>query len=144
MEKQQKYWTIAIMLIWVFFSGCRKDISSSPNPESKEIFGTWVWVQSSGGFTGHTINPSTVGYSGTVEFNKNGIYKTYKDGNQKEEGKYSLIEGKSIYTTTTAHLIKYEDDITYQSINLERKDTLILSDECYDCYRHVYIRKTNK
>ena len=79
--RYQKRWTAGIAIFSFFLTSCSKDISI-PNPELEKLFGFWNWIQSSGGIGGQTITPATVGYSQTVEYNNNGIYKIYKDGIQ--------------------------------------------------------------
>ena len=143
--KHQKRWIVAILSF--ILTSCSKDLSI-PNPELEKLFGTWDWKQSSGGIGGQTNTPATVGYSQTVEFNKNGIYKIYKDGIQKDTKKFSLTIGTSIYNSGSAYLINYKDinqsDNSYhystQSIRFGGEDSLFLSDECYDCFIHIYTR----
>jgi hypothetical protein len=146
--RHQKHWTIAIVALSFCFTTCRKDISV-PSTDLDKLFGTWNWIQSSGGFAGQINSPATSGYSQTIEFNKNGIYKIYKDGKQKDKMKFTLTNGTSIYNTGTAYLIKYKDiglfdkndhSVT-QSVKFGGQDTLFLNDECYDCYGHIYIRQ---
>lgn len=108
MKTKQILWTIAIVTISLFLTACRKDISL-PSQDLEKLFGTWNWVQSSGGFGGQTTSSATAGYSQTIEFNKNGIYKWYKDGKLQDKMKFTVTEGSSIYTTGTAFLIKYKD-----------------------------------
>ena len=145
--RYQKRWTAGIAIFSFFLTSCSKDISI-PNPELEKLFGSWNWIQSSGGIGGQTITPATVGYSQTVEYNNNGIYKIYKDGIQKDTKKFSLTSGTSIYNPGPAYLIKYKDidhsDNNYQysiqSIRFGGEDSLFLSDECYDCFIHIYTR----
>lgn len=146
--KPQKLFLVTIMTLLFSVTACKKDISI-PNPELEKLFGTWNWVQSSGGFSGQAITPTTAGYSQTVEFNQNGSYKIYENGKQKDKMKFSLSSGNSIHSTETAYLIKYKDSGLFdkennsvtQSVRFGGNDTLFLSDECYDCYQHIYIRQ---
>ncbi len=148
MKTKKTFWTFTIVTFSLFLTTCRKDISL-PSPDLEKLFGSWEWVQSSGGFGGQTTTPISAGYSHTVEFNKNGIYKWYKDGKLQDKMKFTATEGSSIYTTGTAFLIKYKDtglfdkneNPTTQRVTFGGQDTLFLSDECYDCYGHIYIRK---
>src|SRR4051812_32598860 len=96
--RQQKPWTVAVLVISVLLTTCRKDISL-PDPELEKLFGNWSWVQSCGGFAGQTATPATVGCTRSLEFNKNGIYKCYVNGKQHEKLKFSLTEGVSIYNS---------------------------------------------
>ncbi|NTW33356.1 MAG: hypothetical protein HGB12_12165 [Bacteroidetes bacterium] len=94
--KYQKFWTVVIVILSFFVTTCRKDISV-PNTDLEKLFGTWDWVQTCGGFAGQTTTPTTSGYSQTVEFNKNGIWKIYKDGKQIDKLKFTFIEVFSVH-----------------------------------------------
>ena len=146
MTRQQNLLTIAIVTLSLLLTTCRKDISV-PNPDLERLFGKWEWVQSYCGWSGPS-SPATTGYSQTVEFNKNGIYKMYQDGKQKEKRKFTLTEGNSIYTSGTAYLIEYTDtdlikkqDYLTQSLTFRGQDTLCLNDEAYDACGYIYVRQ---
>jgi hypothetical protein len=144
----QKLWIIAIVTFSFFMMTCRKDISV-PDTNLEKLFGTWNWVQSTGGFGGQTITPTTTGYSQTVEFGKNGINKIYKNGKQQDKYKFTLTLGTSIHSTGLAYLINYKhtglfhynESITAQSIMFGGQDSLFLCDEASDGYDNIYTRK---
>ena len=137
-----------IVLISAFMSACRKDITT-PNSESEKLFGKWTWVQSAGGIFPSEKSPKTEGYSSSIEFSDKGIYKTFKDGKQTDKMKYSLSEGKSIYLPGKGIIIEFKDVGLFdkdntplkQSMQFFGNDTLFLSEECYDCYSHLYVRE---
>ena len=147
--KHQKHWIFSIIVFSFLATTCRKDIPV-PNAGLEKLFGTWDWVQSSGGLTGQTTTPATTGYSQAVEFKKNGVCIWYKNGKHTDKMQFTLTEGSSIYTAGgTAHLIKYKDTGLFdknnaqvaQSVTFGGEDTLFLRDECYDCYTNVYVRQ---
>jgi hypothetical protein len=41
--------------------------------------GTWEWLDSSGGFAGHTIGPADVGYTIQLEIRADGLVRSYVD-----------------------------------------------------------------
>jgi hypothetical protein len=146
--REQKFWMAAVLVVSVLLTTCRKDISL-PNQDLEKLFGSWNWVQSSGGFAGQTTTPATVGYTKSLEFNKNGIYKSYKNEKQQEKFKFSLTEGTSISSTGTAYLIEYKDlgffhkkttSMSQQSVWFGGQDTLFLNDEAFDGFFNVYTR----
>lgn len=146
---QRKKHIFFILFFFIFLVNCNKDVSV-PNEYLEKLFGSWTWMQSSGGFTGgQTTTPMTEGYSQDVEFNRNGIYKLYQDGKQKEKMKFSLTEEPSNNSTGIKYIIKYDDAgiitqnklVDTQSILFEGEDTLFLNDQCVDCYGHTYIRQ---
>ena len=147
--KHQKLWILAIVVFSFLAMTCRKDIPVPKNKGFEKLFGSWNWVQSSGGFAGQTITPATDGYSQTVEFKKNGIYIRYKNGKRTDKMQFTLTEGSSIYTIGLAYLIKYKNTgpidknntHTIQSVTFGGQDTLFLRDECYDCYTSIYVKR---
>ena len=136
-----------IYIILLLFTSCRKDISL-PNQELEKLFGTWEWISSSGGFAGITTSHDSVGNTKTIEFTKKGIYKSYKNGDLIEKRKFTIKKGSSIYTSDDANLIIYKENLNKnknhnpnEMIRYLENDTLILYEECYDCYSNLYIRK---
>jgi hypothetical protein len=127
---------------------CRKDVSL-PDPSFEKLFGTWEWVWAYGGFQGATITPSTAGYSQTIEFKENGIYKIYENGEQKDKMEFTLTDQTSALNTNNRYLIKYKDtglfdknDYTIsQYASFGGQDTLFLNDSCSDCFQYIYVRK---
>lgn len=148
MKTKQALWTIAVVTVSRFLTTCKKNISL-PSPELEKLFGSWEWVQSSGGFGGQTTTPTSSGDSQTVEFNKNGIYKWYKGDKLQHKMKFSVTEYQSVYTTSPSFVIKYKDTRLFvnkdfpitQTVTFGGQDSLFLNDECNDCYNHIYIRK---
>ncbi len=146
--RNQKLWVFAIVMLSFFMTTCRKDISV-PNQDLDKLFTTWNWVQSTGGFAGQVTSPATTGYSQTIEFGRDGIYKRYKNGKLLDKFKFTLSEGTSIFSTGSAFLIKYEQTGIFssndspmisQSIKFSGQDTLFLNDEVYDGYSNIYTK----
>jgi hypothetical protein len=136
-----------IFLTIIFCStGCRKDITV-PDPNFKLLFGSWEWIESSGGYVVHTINPGTEGYTMTVEYEENGTYRSFKNGKKESKTRFEFEEGRSIYSGAVEYLIRYKTGTFnnkaagVNSFRISGQDSLFLRDECYDCYEHIYIRK---
>ena len=113
---------------------------SVPQPEFEHLFGKWKWIESSGGFAGQTLSPSTEHYEKRIEYLRKGIYKVYKNDKKESQTKFKFKEGKSIFSRKLGYLIEYADG-RIQSFKLEGKDTLYIYEECMDCYSHVYIKQ---
>ena len=137
------------ILLLGLFTACKKKEISLPDPSLEKLFGRWEWVESGGGLAYHQTSPSTTGCSITIEFERNGIYKEYKNGKHQNRMKFYLSKGSSIYSSVESNLIKYNDTgildknntpIT-ESIQFAGQDTLYLNQECFDCFGHVYVRK---
>jgi hypothetical protein len=148
MKKHQIILAMAFLAVCLFLTSCRKDITV-PNSEMNKLFGNWQWIETSGGFAGQVKTPATEGYSQSVEFKSDGIYKLYHDGKQKDKKTFTLSQGSSIHDTVTAVLITYKntgcgnktEDVIKQSVKFGGQDTLFLLDECADCYSFVFVRK---
>jgi hypothetical protein len=139
---------ISFTALIVVISSCRKEISL-PDESLSKLFGSWEWVQTSGGFADTLVTPATEGYTQSVDFSSKGIYKIYRNGTLQDKLKFTLSQGNSIFHDSTANLITYEntglgttdEDYIKQSIRFGGEDTLFLYEECWDCYSYIYIRK---
>jgi hypothetical protein len=139
------FYTITIVSISLSLMTCKKDINV-PTQDLEKLFGKWTLLSSGGGSNGQFYQSDG---SVTIEFYKNGICKTYKNGKQTDKMKFTLSEGPSIFTSGTAYLINYKDIGLFhkndnhfvQSIWFQGQDTLDLNEECFDCFAYRYIRK---
>lgn len=136
---------LILFLLCLIFNSCRKDISV-PKTEFKKLFGHWQWIESSGGFSGGIESPVTAGYTIEIEFNENGIYKKYKNGEKINKMTFEFIEGESIFSSGKSFMIHYDGflfkkEATADSFKFSGEDTLYLMNECYDCYTEMYVRK---
>lgn len=139
---------ILIATVSIFLTNCRKDISI-PAPECEKLFGTWEWVESSGGISGNIRTPTSDGYTITREFNKNGIYKWYKNGKRQDKMEFSITESSSAFTTKPVFSISYKDIGLFDKkdapppslVEFIGQDTLFFRGDCPDCLSSVYIRK---
>lgn len=142
MKKTLWLYTVGICLL-LMLSTCRKDIKL-PDPSLSRLFGKWEWLMSSGGFSGGSRTPASEGYHESVEFNEKGIYRLYRDGNKKEKRTFSIVYDESGFGKYT---ILYKDKGPFakgiflkHAVSFSGNDTLILDEECMDCYAHVYVR----
>jgi hypothetical protein len=145
--KTKAPWVPVLFSIMIFLTACKKDISL-PDPILKRLFGTWEWVESTGGINGDKMTPASVAYTKTIEIEETGILKKFKNGKKIEKLTFTLAQGPTIHSSTPGYLLKYADKSPgresfswIQSIEFGGRDTLYLNDQCYDCYKHLYIRK---
>ncbi len=137
---------VLLLFSTMTLSSCRKKIDI-PNGKCERLFGTWEWVYSSGGFAGGILTPSSENYTKTVSYTNKGIYKMSKNGKKKTKYTYSFQLGETIFYGEEEYLIKYagaalsKKEILSDSFYFNGQDTLVLRDECFDCYSHVYVRK---
>lgn len=132
--------TINFLLIFSIafvVAACQKNESRN----NSSIIGSWEWAQSSGGIAGVVYTPETQGYSQTIEFNANDIYKRYRDGQLQEETHYTLLQDTSILSNTVVDMVQYEDDIRQSFSFSSNGDTLFLKDDVFDGFDYIYIRR---
>jgi hypothetical protein len=126
--------SIILYFILITIIGC----SNEHNEElPSKLIGKWKWIESSGGIDGRTETPESTGKAVSLEFSLTTI-KTFVNGNLESEVKYEIQSGSSIRTNEETDLIVYENGIT-NSVLIEG-NSLVLFEECYDCFQHNYLK----
>lgn len=123
---------LVVLFVVINLAGCNKGIS----PES-ELIGNWMWISTSGGFDGRIVTPGTNGDEISIEITKT-RFKTYINGTLSEDIEYSIQLGPSIYSSEDVSIITFENGLR-QSYSVT-KSSLILKDECYDCFRREFLK----
>ena len=98
---------------------------------------SWLWVSSSGGFAGTIETPASTGNEVVIEFTAK-TFKRYVNGSLDEDLRYKVKLEESIFSTELEEVVTFSNG--WRQSYLINGDTLFLSDECFDCYGHVYIR----
>lgn len=129
-----KKWVLILILATLTIN-CSND---DENTIKEKIIGKWLWLESSGGIQGETINPQTTGENRHIVITSDKI-TYYTNGTLTSELGYYLQKGASIWTIEEADLMIYENDRTQSIVLNESK--LILYDECNDCYQNEYIKE---
>ncbi len=126
---------IIYTFILIALIGCsQKDIIN----QNSQLIGKWKWVESSGGIDGRTETPESTGNAVIIEFTVSTMRK-FVNGNLESEVNYKIYLGPSIRTIHNTDLIVYKNG-TKQSMELNG-NSLILFDECYDCFQHNYLKE---
>ncbi|KUO66769.1 MAG: hypothetical protein APF83_06960 [Lutibacter sp. BRH_c52] len=128
-----KKWVLILALASLTIN-CSND---DENNIKEQLIGKWIWVESSGGIQGETLNPQTTGENRHIEITFDEI-KYFTNGILTSEFDYYLQKGESIMTNEKIDLMIYEND-RKQSIVLN-ENKLILYDECFDCYQNEYLK----
>ncbi|MBC5837433.1 hypothetical protein [Flavobacterium muglaense] len=123
----------SIILVFVL-AGC----SSTVEPGTKALVGSWEWVESSGGLAGTTTSPSSTASSRQIVITATTI-QYYLDGSLLQTDSYSIQTKKSIFGGDKQMLV-YESGRPSQSFEVD-DNKLFLNDECNDCYQSEYDRK---
>lgn len=107
--------------------------------DSDRISGNWRWIQSVGGFGGGTFTPETEGHQQYLRFSENNDFRLTRADTVVYEGTYELKKENGelkIY-----YSIPEEYPLVPQIVDFNTADTLILRDECTDCYVNTYVRE---
>ena len=124
---------IGVVVIALVFTSC----VTNPENNKNTIFGYWQFVESTGGFTGETRTPESLGYHQTIHFTKDSLIFRYKDNQLVGVKRFHILPSRDKFVADT--LIR-EDYYVRQIISFRTADTLVLTDYCTDCYRTVYAR----
>lgn len=67
------------ILLYVCLLSCAVSAAAEDCLPESPFTGTWEWLDSSGGFAGHTIGPADVGYTVQLEIRADGVVRSYVD-----------------------------------------------------------------
>jgi len=133
---------IISLILLLSLMSCDKNESISKAPSLKvpdELVGFWSWDYSCGGIGGWYHTPNSAGENRKIYFDYDNNYLYFVNNVLKSESKFTLEKAKSITGNDSALIIRnilgFPQSISFRSI-----DTLILFEECYDCYEHHYTR----
>ena len=104
----------------------------------------WRWIVSYGGFAGGCVKDSTRRQLLTIETNKRFqlcINDTCSSG-KWAYGSRVLKSSNNTSTKDTILMLNIDKSISAQTVfNAKNvKDTLVLNDECNDCFSHTYVK----
>ncbi|MFK7948083.1 MAG: hypothetical protein AB8G11_10850 [Saprospiraceae bacterium] len=88
----KKILIIAIGLLFVF-AACNEDTEPECANSNSGIYGSWDWLQSTSYFTPNTPevqNPTTEGYTRTIEINADNTAKFYKNGTLEDSTTFQI------------------------------------------------------
>ena len=105
---------------------------ASLKKERTPFDGTWLLIQSSGGFIGKTQLPEKE----TLLLLQNGKMTRIEEGNIISEDVFKVEKGKVIESKQPQYILISGKQLK-QSVTI-KNDTLILRDQCYDCFTYRY------
>ena len=127
---------ISILFFTLLAASC---VRSGEETTKSQLVGEWNWVQSSGGIAGQTVTPDSPGHSPySITFTGDNQFYLHRGDSLAQQGRYTLS------LTRDAAMLHYklstQSDKISQQVRFNTSDTLLLTDECTDCYRNIYIR----
>jgi hypothetical protein len=111
---------------------------SKEEPIPGDLFGSWQWVQSEGGFGGVRMTPETEGYTQKLTFMSPRSFILYRNNDVFDHGTFSAQredDGTKLHFSSSK---AWTTD--YLLITLVESDSLVLQDWCFDCFSHTYRR----
>jgi len=115
------------------------DVQDS-NIDFSDLQGKWLWVSTTGGFAGLSTTPESTGNEVIIEFTKDHHFKKYVNQVAQVNDSCQVIMKKSIFSTDLTPQLKFIGEDIHQTIELKGNE-LVLKEECYDCYQHVYMKQ---
>ena len=103
------------------------------------IIAAWKWIRSVGGFAGQVITPESVGYSLQYNFQSDSVLTIAKNGHLQSQTRFRVKE-EPAWGEGRARVLYLDNDPIRRFISFTAPDTLILTDDCADCYTSTYVR----
>ncbi len=141
--------TLPAVALAVLLTACSDPVAPDT---AKWVFGSWLWVESTGGIAGITITPDTVGYGQQLVLTSDGelsLYRTGLPGGRAlvkrtgfhvthEENGDVLHTDEPVFAVRDLKLLEpfYSANITTRPSN----DLLALGEDCADCFVHTFTR----
>ncbi|MBT8388013.1 MAG: hypothetical protein KJO12_11430 [Ignavibacteria bacterium] len=126
--------SIVLYFILISIIGCSNEQNEKLH---SKLLGKWKWIESSGGIDGRTETPESTGNDVKIEITRTTI-KTFVNGILESEINYEIEVGSSIRTTQKTDLILYENGTIHSVLIIG--NSLVLFEECYDCFQHNYLK----
>lgn len=127
---------LSAALLAMTLQSCKK--ISTPNEESRELFGSWEYEYDSGGFSG-AGGSTRYNSDSWIEFTERGFFKVYAGSDKESQKRYRIKMKESIYSSEEKPAIVYLNG-DYEMFTIE-DDKLYISDNHYDGYTYTFTRK---
>jgi hypothetical protein len=106
------------------------------------LIGKWKWLNTKAVSSGQEFSPNTTGYTAKIEFPSDTIFNAYRNDTCKLHTHYHLLKAKSIYDNQLQLLIVVDSAAAKVSYVFSGGDTLLLRQECTDCFIEKYVKMT--
>ena len=133
---------ICVLLIFATIS-CSKSSTEELNGNitNAKLLGKWEWIESKGGLSGNSIiTPNSTNKTVYLEITNDKI-KRFENGILISNIFYVLESKRSIFSGTFVQTIVYDQSAQMQQSFGITNNSLILNDECYDCFAHTFVKK---
>ncbi len=101
-----------------------------------ELLGSWEWDASTGGIAGMRLTPDSTGYTIRLTFHADDTFVWHRSDQTPLAGRYRLFRRDGNW------YVRYhpsdEHFLPEQRIQILAPDTLLLHDQCEDCFSHRF------
>ena len=142
--KDSRVRTLVVPLMLVVLlapAACSSDPTGTDEDELLQaLFGTWSWIQATGGISGTTRTPDSEGYTQTLTFTRPDQVELLRDGVPEMTTTFEfvpLIDDGSARLVYAQPLTGMDD----QSVEVTEAGNLVLSDPCCDGFVYEWGRE---
>ena len=129
---------ILAFVVVIVMVACQKENTIIVN--STNLIGEWNWISSTGGIGGFKYTPSSTSVQRKITFASDSVFRLYQNDSLKTESKYHVSMMLASNGLDTIKVVKYDGSSIRQYFEIQSDGTMVLSDECMDCYIHEYKR----
>lgn len=129
-------WALLVFLSFVLGSCSLFGLDHKPR-----LVGSWQWIRSTGGIGGQTVTPETPGYSSKLLRFEEETAALFRADTLVWRVRYS-VEEKDDQPMVVYYLEDEEAFLPAEYLRFKgaSKDTLVLRENCFDCYTQTYRR----
>jgi hypothetical protein len=131
---------VLLVLSSVILASCEKEEDLYALNPTLTIVGNWEWQSSCGGFAGTCYTPASTDSYSTIEFTADSVVNVYLYDSLTLQSKFSIVHEVSTITGDSAALLVYEDVSFKKLFTIKADGSLLLVDECADCFSSEYKR----
>ncbi|WP_409149278.1 hypothetical protein [Sphingobacterium sp. BS-2] len=115
-------------------AACASNQGSSTKPP--KIIGNWQWIETSGGFAGITKTPESTREIKHLQITKDSVFY-YENGELTSTLPYKLTLTKSMLNNKDSWLL---NEAPHKVFVYRQDSTLVLQEDCFDCFSHKYVK----
>lgn len=132
-----KIFYLILFCFLLFNSGCSNDAQKTELPQ---LYGKWIWIQSSGGMDGRTIIPDENEPAKYLQIVEPDIIESYIGDSLVSSRTFTLKKDLSIYSSDSLYFITDGGGSLPKAIFRLTEKTLSLADNVYDGFSELYSR----
>ena len=137
---------VCLSFLTLLLSNCTKD-NVVPKKDYQKLFGRWDLVHTTLYYGIYT--PTATDNNRQIEYKRNGVFNQFVFDHHVASYRYDIEQTQTSFYQEKIFVINYEQMslknkwrtfLTPNDFNFIGNDTLVLTDLCYDCGYHTYVR----